>query len=221
MKPVPPSTNAISPSGPKGIEKRKRGRPAGSKNKAKTPSTPPAMPTNASQVDLTTPSGHIEAAAAKKTRATNWSMEESCVFLELVDTEGKTWGKLLDMLHDRHLCTHISNKDQLRKHFHHLNSPTSWVNSEYVPAKFKPSSSILTQQEIVEEEREYAVKHDNIRNQIMAARATLKAINEREELMKTTEAPTETGMFENLVQKGEERKTIREQRMEKIEKGMH
>jgi len=68
------------------------------------------------------------------TRSQNIKWGESFALLQIMKTEGKNWGKLLQQLHNQHMFTHLKcpdDKDKIRAHYNTLKSKKSalWKNN--------------------------------------------------------------------------------------------
>lgn len=153
----------------------------------------------------------------KESRSKNWSWEDSYELLRIAAKEGKNWAKVLTILHSRHICTDITDHAKLRSRYHTLNGKTSFLRKPYTAPKFVAPKNCSPEEKRKKEE-EHAAKHELIRKEHEAALLLIAEIEAREELATTNEAPpTEEEIKTKMVEKAEDRRTVRNERFKTFE----
>lgn len=187
-----------------------------------TPITPiPIQPTPSPiiQATLSTDNDQITADQVVSLRGKNITWPESFALLQLMTKEGKNWGKLLELLHGQHLFTHIpkEEKDKLRIHYNSLKGKKSTLWKAYTTPKFTPTPGSTPAQQQAQLQQ-HSSKHGAAAKERELARKWVKQIEDREVLVTSDQQKTEEEIRKEMKEKGEERRQIREERLEQAEK---
>lgn len=137
--------------------------------------------------------------------------------LKLVRVEGKSWGKILQQLHAQHRATHIAEADKLRVHYNNYTGKKSPLLQPYRQPKFTLPSherKRLSSHQIKRKEAEFAAEHQRIREEREEAARWVREIEERELLKNSVDVKNEQEVRERLKCKSEERRAVRDHRLE-------
>lgn len=139
-------------------------------------------------------------------RAKNWTWAESFELLRLMETHGRNWEKLLDVLHAQHLCTGIMKPEKIRQRYNTLsNKKTSPVFKNLDQKKFKPSAHASAESRRREEQEFTQAKIKKQKEQEEAKRI-LGVIEARETLLTTENTHNEKEIREYLQEKADQRR---------------
>ena len=149
-----------------------------------------------------------EGGDSKKPRSKNWTWGDSYRMLQIMKKEGKNWEKVLQLLHNEHRATHIRISDateKLRAHYNNYNSVKSPFRKPYQAPKLE---------RIKEKEAEFALKQEQRRREHDKAKAWVKKIDAKELCQDSAVRQTEEEIRQKMKEKSEERRAVREQRVE-------
>lgn len=142
---------------------------------------------------------------------------DSYKLIKLVHAHGKNWGKVLEELHRSHLGVNLRDKDEVRVKFNTLNNKNSMVRKGYRKAKLANNSKRgASEEQLRKMEQEHALREEQTEKQYEKALKLLEEIEQREHLPSSETQTTEQAVRESMQKKAQERKEVRNERMEKI-----
>lgn len=177
------------------------------------------------EIDSPTSSVQLELNSEKESpvRMKNWDFDDSLSLIRLVDKHGKNWDKILNIMHsEQHRITHITDHNKVRVHFNGLNDKKKHAMwKEFKPKPFtmtKKKRGEIGAEEFKRREANYALRMQRLRTDYEEAVLLLKTINERESCKTTSEKESEDKIREEMKQKGEEKRAIRNERINTLQK---
>lgn len=147
-----------------------------------------------------------------------WKLDDSLAVAEAVDQVGRgDWDRIMQMCHQKHKCTKYTDKDKFRKHFSGLmdKKKSSIWKPQAIP-RFKPPKG-ASKARITRLEVEHGAKYEKIGKMRDKLRTLVSKVIEREKQKSTEERIALDAAKKELREKGEERKKIKTERLEKFE----